>query len=261
MKNIIPVIFILLLGIKIMFGQTNKVKITAHRGASAYAPENTLASMKEAIQMNADYAELDAQETADGKIIILHDGNLKRTTGLDKNIWEVKFEDLENLDAGNWFGDKFKAEHIPQLSNVIDLVNGKIKLNIELKTNGHEKILADRVVKVIQEKDFSNNCFFTSFDYSQIKRVKDINPVYKVGLIFRTYPADINVFTADIEALSVHFSLVDEAFMKKAREHGKEVHVWTVNEEKEMERLISLGVTSIITNYPDKLKKILNERR
>jgi glycerophosphoryl diester phosphodiesterase len=261
-KNLFLSVLLLLM----MFGismpaQVNKVLITAHRGASGHAPENTLSSMNEAINMHADFAELDAQETTDGEIIILHDDDLKRTTGLVKNIWETTYEEIKTLDAGNWFGEKFKNEPLPKLSDVIDFVRGKIKLNIELKTNGHEKMLADRVVKIIQDKHFSKECFFTSFDYSQIKRVKEIDPDFKVGLIFKAMPTDIDVFTVPVEALNIHFSLLNSEFIKKAKENGKEVHVWTVNEESEMKRIIDFGVTSIITNYPDRLKKILDENK
>jgi glycerophosphoryl diester phosphodiesterase len=260
MKNIPVVIFLLMIGmVSTMNSQSSRVKITAHRGASGYAPENTLASMQEAINMKADFAELDVQETADGEIVLLHDDELKRTTGSSKNLWEMNYEDVKSLDAGSWFGEKYKGEPLPRLSDVINLVRGKIKLNIELKNNGHEKELVDRTVKVVQNSNFSNECFFTSFDYPKIRRVKEINPALKVGLIFKRMPDSINVFTADIQLLSVHYSLVDSEFVKKAKENGKEVHVWTVNDEIEMKRLIDLGVTSIITNYPDKLKKVLDE--
>jgi len=260
MKNILVFFLLTIIGLtNTMNSQNCKVKITAHRGASGYAPENTLASMKEAINMKADIAELDVQETLDGKIVLLHDDLLKRTTGSDKNLWELNYDEVKKLDAGSWYGEKFKGELLPSLADVIDLVRGKIQLNIELKNNGHEKNLEERTVKVVKEKNFSKNCFFTSFDYPKIRRVKEIDPTLKAGLIFKTIPDSFNVFTANMELLSVHFSLVDAEFVKKAKENNKEVHVWTVNDETEMKRLIDLGVTSIITNYPDKLKKVLDE--
>jgi glycerophosphoryl diester phosphodiesterase len=262
MKNILIVFLLVLFGlVNTMNSQNCKVIITAHRGASGYAPENTLASMKEAINMKADFGELDVQETLDGEIVLLHDDELKRTTGSLKNIWEMNYEEVKTLDAGSWFSEKFKGEPLPKLSDVIDSVRGKLKLNIELKNNGHEKKLEERTIKVVKDKNFSGQCIFTSFDYPKIIKVKEIDPTLKVGLIFKRMPDSINVFTANMELLSVHFSLVDSEFMKKAKENGKEVHVWTVNEENEMKRLIGLGVTSIITNYPDKLKKILDETK
>jgi|WetSurMetagenome_2_1015567.scaffolds.fasta_scaffold351570_1 glycerophosphoryl diester phosphodiesterase len=239
--------------------QNSGILLTAHRGASGYAPENTLSSMSEAIKMKADYSELDAQETSDGEIIVLHDGNLKRTTGLDKNIWETSYEEIKKLDAGSWYNDKFKGEPLPKLSDIIDLVKGKMKLNIELKCNGHQKKLADKVVKIVKEKDFSKECILTSFEINEIKRAKEIDSTLKVGLIFEKMPGAYDVFKANMEVLSVNYLLVDENFVRKAKENGKEIHVWTVDDEAEMRRLIKLGVTSILTNYPEKLKKIFAE--
>jgi glycerophosphoryl diester phosphodiesterase len=242
-----------------MHSQNNKVQITAHRGASGHAPENTIASVKEAVRMKADFVEIDVQETADGELVLFHDRDLKRITGLDKNIWETSFDEINSLDAGNWFNVKFKGEPVPTFADFIDFAKGKIKVNIELKTNGYEKLLAEKTVRIAEEKGFTGDCFYTSFSYGQIKRVKEINPAYKVGLIFKTLPEKIDVFSADIELLSAHFSLIDDAFVYKAKTAGKEIHVWTVNDEAEMKRLINLGVTSIITNYPDLLFKVLNE--
>lgn len=253
-RQIISLFFILLWG---SINMAQNITITAHRGASGYAPENTIASVREAIKMKSDFTEIDVQETNDGIIILLHDKNLKRTAGLDKHIWECSYEDLQVLDAGSWFSEEFKGEAIPLFSEIINYARGKIKINIELKTNGHEKMLADRVVKIVQEKQFENECFFTSFDYDQIKRVKELNPSFKVGLIFKKMPDSFDVFKEDIDILSVHFSLVDESFVKKAKGAGKEIHVWTVNEENEMRRLVDLEVTSIITNYPDILYRLL----
>ncbi|MDR3627650.1 MAG: glycerophosphodiester phosphodiesterase family protein [Ignavibacteriaceae bacterium] len=245
----------------IMFSQNTNIKITAHRGASGTAPENTLSSMQQAINLHADYSELDAQETSDGEIIVLHDGSLKRTTGLDKNIWETSYEEIKKLDAGSWFNEKFKGEPLPKLADIIDLVKGKMMLNIELKTNGHEKKLADRVVKIVKENGFSKECILTSFDINEIKRAKEIDSTLKVGLIFAKMPDTYDVFKANMEVLSVYYPLVDENFVKKAKENGKEVHVWTVDDETEMRRLIKLGVTSILTNFPEKLIKVLAETK
>lgn len=243
----------------ITIAQNNQVTIMAHRGASGIAPENTLSAIKEAINLNADYAELDVQETADGEIILLHDNGLKRTTGLDKNIWITNYDEIKFLDAGSWFSEKYKGEPIPKFKDVIDLVRGKLKLNIELKTNGHEKQLADRVVKIVKDKNVSKECFFTSFDYAQIKRVKEIDSTLKVGLIFKKMPDTTDVFKLKIEALSVHYSLIDQSFILKASESDKEIFVWTVNDENEMKKFVELNVKGIITNYPDKLKKVINE--
>lgn len=259
MKTILEIIFVLALIGSISCAQNKTLTITAHRGASAYAPENTISAMNKAIEMNSDFSELDVQETADGVIILLHDNTLERTAGVNKNIWELNYDDLSDYEVGAWFDEKYKGEAIPTLQEVVEMVKGKMKINIELKTNGHEKQLADLTVKVVKENKFETDCIFTSFDFSQADRVKEIDPSLKAGYIFSTFPENVDVFKSGIDVLSVHYKLVDESFMEKANANKKEVHVWTVNEEDEMKRMIDLGVASIITNYPDRLANVIRE--
>ena len=171
----------------------------------------------------------------------------------------MNYDDLSDYEVGDWFDEEYKGEPIPTLQEVIETIKGKLKLNIELKTNGHEKQLADRTVKVVKENGFAGDCIFTSFDFSQADRVKEIDPSLKAGYIFDNLPEDVDVFKSGIDVLSVHYKLVDEKFIKKAVANNKEVHVWTVNEEGEMKRLIDLGVASIITNYPDRLANVIKE--
>ncbi len=253
-KNAI-ILFSLILFLAIHGGE--KVVVTAHRGASGLAPENTMAAVLKAVEIGADFSEIDVQETRDGVVILLHDTNLARTTGVNRNIWEAPYDSLNGLDAGSWFKPEFKGEPIPTLSSVMDSVNGKMKLNIELKMNGHQQQLAERVVKLIEEKAFRSNCILTSFDFEIIDKVRQLNKNIRVGYIFRELPQDKDVFSANVDILSANWELVDKNFVKTAQAHNKEVHVWTVNEAAEMKRLIDLGVNSIITDRPDILVGLL----
>ena len=108
------------------------VEVTAHRGSSGRAPENTLSALRAAIEDGADYAEIDVQETADGHVVLLHDTDLERIAGVDRKIWEVELAELKRYDAGSWFGEAFRKERVPTLEEAIDLVSGRLKLNIEL---------------------------------------------------------------------------------------------------------------------------------
>jgi len=235
-----------------------KVMVVAHRGASGYAPENTLSAMKKAIEMNAEMSELDVQETADGEIILLHDNTLKKTTGVEGNIWEMNYADLKGLDAGSWFSEEYKNEPIPTMQEVIDLVKGKMKINIELKANGHEKMLAERTLRIVEANNFLDQVVFTSFKFAEADKIRELNPKAIVGYIFGRLPKDVDVFTADVDILSVNIRTVDAEFMKKAKANGKVVAVWTVNKPEDMKRMIGLGVDQIITNYPDILNKVID---
>ncbi|MBN2007792.1 glycerophosphodiester phosphodiesterase [candidate division KSB1 bacterium] len=237
--------------------KNSKVLITAHRGASGLAPENTMSAMIKAIECGSDFAELDVQETKDGQIVLLHDETLLRTANIPKGMWELNYADLKDVNVGSWFSDEFKGEPVPTLADVIDTVHGKMKLNIELKMNGHEQQLEERTLVIIEEKNFIQNCVVTSFKFSAIDKVRKLNPAIKVGYIFSKMPDDVDVFTANVDLLSVNHKLVDKAFVDKAHANGKEVHVYTVNEPNEMKHFIELGVDSIITNRPDLLAKLL----
>lgn len=237
-------------------GKQASVLVTAHRGFSGVAPENTLASFKKAIEAGADFAELDVQETADGRLIVLHDGSLKRTGGVDWNIWETPYDSLQKVEVGSWKAPEYKGEPVPLFKDVLETVKGKIRLNIELKMNGHQKQLTEKVVDMLHQENFVPNCIVTSFDFDAIRKVKQLDKNIRAGFIFSKMP-DEDVFAADVDLLSVKNNLVDAAFVKKAHDNNKEVHVWTVNEPEDMRRLIALGVDGIITNRPDVLIKVL----
>lgn len=232
--------------------------ITAHRGGAGIAPENTMIAMQKAMELGAGFAELDVQETSDGVLILLHDSTLERTAGVILNIWEMSYDSLVSYEVGAWFAPEFAGEPIPILADVMDAVKGKMKLNIELKMNGHEKLLVEKVLQLIDEKDFESDCIITSFDFAAIKKVRSLNKNLKVGYIFSKYPEDEDVFTADVDLLSVKYKLVDEKFIRKAHANNKEVHIWTVNDPIMMQQLLDWGANSLITNYPDKLRAILN---
>jgi glycerophosphoryl diester phosphodiesterase len=232
--------------------------VMAHRGASAAAPENTLIAYKKAIEMGADYAELDVRQTKDGAIVLMHDKTVHRTTGVKGFVWDLTLEELKQLEAGSWFGEEYRGEPIPALEEVIRLVKGRMNLNIEVKISEHEPGIAQRVVDIIRSEDFSENCMITSFDVETVRTFKKIAPDLKTGLIFdKEYRSD--VFEGDWEILSSNYKLVDAEFMRLARNSVKKTYAWTVNDREEMLRLIGLGVDGIITDKPDLLKSVLQE--
>lgn len=230
--------------------------IIAHRGASRAAPENTLAAMKKAMELGADYAELDACETKDGEIVLMHDEKLERTTGQKGMIWEYSLPELKEFEAGSWFGEEFGGEPIPTLQEVMNLVKGKMKLNIEIKVFGHEHSIAQNVVDIIRAENFEDECMVTSFDREIIEEVKNIAPELTTGFIFGEGCKE-NVFDGNWDALSCDRQILDKDLVKKAKESGKRIYVWTVNHPGEMKKLIDLKVDGLITDVPDVLKEVL----
>lgn len=230
--------------------------ICAHRGASGHAPENTLAAVALAADQGAVMTEIDVQLTADGQVVLIHDETLERTAGGHGLVADHTLAELQALDAGSWFGEKWKGETIPTLAEVITAVGGRLKLNIELKGAAGPE-LENAVVRVVKEHGFADRCLLTSFDHARIDRL-DVG--WRRGYIIGDEDWRRELLTAPVHVLSLAQSLVDADLVLAAHRAGKEVHVWTVNEPEEMERMIGLSVDAIITNYPDRLKAIRYSR-
>ena len=233
--------------------------VIAHRGASRAAPENTLSSMKKAIEFGADFAECDVFQTKDGEIVLFHDEEMERTTGKGGMIWDYTLAELKELDAGSWFSEEFKGEPIPTLRQVIQLCKGKIKLNIEVKISGNDPDIAQKVVDIIRSENIGKECMVTSFEKPVIKKIKELAPDLITGFIFdEEHPPDI--FEGNWEYVCSKRNIVDEAFVKEAKQKEKKIFVWTVNYPAEMKKFIDLGVDGIITDVPDVLMDVLNSK-
>ncbi len=234
------------------------VDVTAHRGSSSRAPENTLAAVRAAIEDGADYAEIDVQETSDGVLVLLHDTDLKRIAGIDKKVWQTPYDEIRDLDAGSWFAPHFASERVPTLQQVIDLARGRIKLNIELKFNGRDQALATRVVDLIKANRFEADSVVTSLNHRALEKVATLDASLKTGLIVSAHIGDLTRTGVEFLSLSQKLTTAETVSRVKGRSLG--VHVWTVNKETGMHAMIDLGVDNIITDYPALLRSVLNER-
>ncbi len=231
-------------------------QITAHRGGAYYAPENTLAAIEKAIEMNSDYVEIDVQLTKDGEIVLLHDSNLKRTTGVNKNIWDVEYAEVARLDAGYKFSSEYKGERIPTLQEVLDYTQGKIDLNIEIKDNGHNNEIVEKVTTLVKENHAVHRCVITSMNYSMITDVKELNPDIRTGYILKmAYGNFTNRINADF--ISIKHTYVTKKIVDDAHNAGKEVVVWTVNSTNAIERMKRMKVDNIITDRPALVREML----
>lgn len=240
-----------------IFHETN---ITAHRGSSKYAPENTLSAFKKAIEDMADYIELDARETKDGHIVIMHDNSVYRTTGATGNISDMTLSEVKKLDAGYLFQDEYKDEKVPTLEEVLELIKGKsIKLNIEIKTYNNSSEIADKVVSILEKYDMAGRCVITSFDYNTLKEVKRVNPKIQVGYILSI--AYGNYYDMpDIDFLSMNASFLSKSEVDAIHNSGKQVFAWTINSETSIRNLTNKGVDNIITDVPVRAREVIYSR-
>ncbi len=234
------------------------VSVTAHRGASIAAPENTMAAFRTAMDAGATFIELDVQRTRDGQIAVLHDGDLMRLAGDPRKLAELNTTELATIDIGRKYDAAFLGERAPLLEEVIELVRGRMKINIELKYNVPDPGLAQAVVDLLLRKDFLDQVVITSLDYAALKQIKSIEPRLQTGHIVTA--AVGNVVLTEADFLSLNSARATPSLIRRAHAAGKEVHVWTVNRQEVMLRMIERGVDNIITDDPALLVRVIKER-
>lgn len=226
-----------------------ETKITAHRGASADYPENTMPAFEAAIDYGADWLEIDVQQTADGVLIVMHDSNLYRTTGVDRDIWEASYDEIKDLDAGSYMGEEFCDVRISTLEEVLELCKGRINLNIELKPTGHETDLVKQVVDLIYEYEMADDCMLASMSYGALVEAKEYAPDIRTIYVMKTvygYFADLE----DVDVFSIKNTYITERIVESVHLEGKLICAWTVNSLRTMEKMIDMGVDNLITDQP-----------
>lgn len=236
--------------------QLSDIRITAHRGASISAPENTMPAMEAAVEQMADFAELDVQETSDGVLVLFHDSNLERIDGTKRTIKSMTWDELEKVDAGAWYSDQYSGTRIPRLLDVMEYARGRIMLNIEIKYAGMASDLPEKVVKCIQENDFTEQCVVTSTSLSYLKRVKKADPDIYTGYILSAAYGSYYEDDA-IDFISLISSSANRKLVERVHACGKEVHVWTVNKKSELERMSLIGVDNVITDRPIMAREVI----
>ena len=241
-----------------MFSDT---MVMAHRGNSYNAPENTMLAFEKAVLATADYIELDVHETKDGEIVVMHDSNLKRTTGINKYIWDVTYEEIKDVDAGSWFGsdEEFKNCRIPTLKEVLKFAKGRIKLNIEIKLSDNEPGLVKKVVALIEEFKVRNDCVVTSMNYEALKEVKNLDKDIKTGYVLSVaFGSFYNI--DNVDAFSINSGYVEKGVVDAIHNRGKEIYVWTINGENRAEELTMMGVDAIITDNSEMARDVTYKR-
>lgn len=224
------------------------MKITAHRGASIDYPENTMIAFIEAKKLGADWIELDVQQTKDQQIIVSHDTNFKRVTGVDMNAFEATYEEIKELDAGSFKDKKFKGEKIPLLEDVIKWAKeNNVKLNIELKPTGHETEFESQVIEIIKKNNFENDCVITSQVYSVLENAKKVDKNIKTVYVMSIAIGDI-LSLDKADSFSLEASNINNDMVSKIHREEKEVYGWTVNTEEGINKMINLNVDNIITD-------------
>lgn len=242
----------------------NFVKI-AHRGSSGSYPENTRLSFEKAIEVGADMIEMDCQLAKDGHVVVIHDEGLNRTAGVKGYVKSRTLKQLKKLDVGAWFKRSFKGERILTLEEVMEIVAGKVDLNLEIKHVPHGPVGIElKILFILSHYNYLERTILSSFDYRSLHRVRELAPEARIGILYGTGLKD-NPFQAakELNAYSLHIErdLTTPHFLEQARQLGLKCFVWTVNEVKDMEKFLALGVDGMISDFPEKFWKIKPRKR
>ena len=236
-----------------LLGQT---EITAHRGSSLRAPENTLAALEAAVEDMADFCEIDVQTTRDGVLAVCHDLNLKRLAGVNRRLGDMTWDEVRELDVGSIFSPDFAGERIPSLAEMLEAAKGRMRLNIELKNIGNDTDLPEQAAALILDCGMENECVVTSVRLEYLERVKAYSQEIMTGYILPAASGTYYEHPA-VDFISIRASFVSAGLTERLHEAGKGVHVWTVNQPGEMERLRLMGVDNIITDDPARARQVL----
>lgn len=242
----------------------NAPLVIAHRGASAYAPENTVAAFCEAVKMKADAVELDAKLLKDGNIIVLHDTTLDRTTNGTGPVYQYVYDDIKFLDAGSHFSTHFSDERIPTLGEIFEEIGNDILINVELTNYARPwDKLPLKVIRLVHQYHLEKRILLSSFNPWALVAAKRVDPEIPRALL--VHPGEKGVIRyllrkiVDHAAFHPHLSLVSDKQMSVAKRDHKMVNVWTVNERVEMVDLLALGVDGLITDFPDIARNVVDE--
>ena len=223
----------------------------AHRGASGYEFENSVSSFIRAIQMKAHFIETDVQKTKDNVLVLIHDDNLRKLTFSNRSVSKLNFDQLNNIKLLN-------GESIPTLENLLELHDGKIKFDLEIKVGNIEK----KLIETVKKYDLLDQVVFSNFSLKSLNKIHGIEPKAQLQLlilfphvIFRKLNMLKKLLDIGITAINPIFPIVTNSLIQNAHAIGLKVYPWTINDRIKLSQLIEMGIDGVFTDYPD----ILNQ--
>jgi glycerophosphoryl diester phosphodiesterase len=238
----------------------DRIANIAHRGASGTRPENTRAAFRRAMEIGADYLELDVRATSDGVAVVLHDASVDRTTDGSGQVSDMTMAQLRSLDAGSWFSPEYAEERVPTLAEAIGLTGDRVPLSLEIKAAGVE----EQAVAAIRESR-NRESFISSFSEDCLRRVRELDPQLPLELLVGIDPLPADEIANLIRRahrlgarlLAPSSGGITPELVAAAAAAGLALVCWTVDDRDDMKRMLDLGVRAITTNYPEVLQELL----
>lgn len=236
--------------------------VLGHRGAKGHAPENTLVSFRKAIELGANMVELDVHLSKDGHLIVIHDIDVDRTTNGTGRVADLTLAEIKALDAGSWFDPQYAGEQVPTLQEVIDVIKGKMLLNVEIK-KGAELYpgIVELVAKTIKENDMVDQVVVSSFSTEYLQEMRQALPEIEVAWLYSREEANPvqRAVQEGWQALHPNIQRVTRELVDEAHAHGLLVRGWNPNDEAGMRKLIECGVDGVGTDFPEVLLRLARE--
>ena len=245
--------------------ERGRVWVVGHRGAMGHRPVNTFASFEHALELGADWIELDVHLTRDGALAVIHDESVDRTTDGHGLVQDHSLAELKQLDAGAWFGPAYAGQRVPTLDEVLAWarLRGTV-VDIEIKNAPiYYAGIEEAVIKALDSQQMAEQVIVISFDHRAVKRVKDLDARIATGVLYAGRPVDAGVNLArqaNADALLPHWAYVTSDDVRAAHEAGLAVAPWASSDPKILAHLIEAGVDAIGTNHPDVLRSVLADR-
>jgi Glycerophosphoryl diester phosphodiesterase len=231
-------------------------EVQAHRGASAIAPENTIAAFRAAAEAGAKWVELDVALSADGRLVVIHDDSVDRTSSGKGSLGSLTQAEIGAFDAGAWFGDGFAGERIPTLVETIAALGEfGLSANVEIKQHAHHKSL-DQLVRAVQAdiagRTADTRIMISSFDAEALKAMHALEPELEMAMLWGMVPEDWEQRLAAIPATTIHmhYKALSIGLLERTRERGIKVRAWTCNDPVQLVSFWDAGLTGVITDNP-----------
>ncbi|MEU0570296.1 glycerophosphodiester phosphodiesterase family protein [Nonomuraea sp. NPDC005983] len=242
-------------------GGTGAISVVAHRGASAYAPENTVAAFEVARDQHADMFETDVQETKDHQLILMHDPTLARTTDVEKvfpgrapwNVGDFTLAEVRKLDAGSWFASEYRREPVPTLADTLRAMDGEgLDLLLEIKEPQLYPGIETRVAAELRRHpSWLGRVVVQSFSWDSMRTFHQVMPQVPVGLLGTPAVADLPKLAKFAKKINPPYENLTADYVRRVHDQDMEVFTWTANTPDTIRRLVSYRVDGIITNKPD----------
>lgn len=239
-----------------------KTQVWAHRGASGYAPENTMNAFELAIKQNANGVELDVQLTKDGKLVVIHDERIDRVTNGKGFVKDYSYDELEAFSCKDVFNDSQNIK-IPTLEEVLELLEPSgLIVNVELKTGIFQyPSIEKKALETVKRLKMEDRVIYSSFYHPSILKIKEMDSSANVGLLYADGFIGVSEYTIGLGIKALHppiWRAIEQGFIKECKQLGIALHVWYADEKEYMQYLVEQEVEAIITNYPDQAIRIVN---